>query len=210
MKRFRLNDWVEITPQKDENWQYWNNKHENMKGKFAEIERIETSQDGKQTFYFLRDLDGKATWFLDHHMIMSNKQDRRFIDHMRKSCRELQRHEKLCKRLRDEILEEVFVDKDDEFLEEFWDDEAVDLTDDLEEDWETVVTKPVVSLPGKKTTRTRIKKKTQRTTKGSKSSTKQNTNVSGSIDTSNIDPADWMSDEEIQDYLDDVYGIDWT
>ena len=208
MKKFRVKDWVEITPQKDEKFQYWNNKHDRMKGKFAEIERIETSQDGKQTFYYLRDLDGVATWFLDHHMILSHKQDRRFIDHMRKSCRELQRHEKLCKKLRDEILEEVFVDKDDDFFEEFWDDEAVDLTDDLEEDWETVVTKPVVPLPGKNTTR--IRKKLKRTAKQNKVKAKQTSSNSGNIDTSNIDPSDWMTDEEIQDYLDDIYGIDWT
>ena len=199
---------MEVTPQKDQKWEYWNNKHDMMKGKFAEIERVEKSKDGKNTFYYLRDLDGRATWFLDHHMILSHKQDRRFIENMRECCKQLQKHEKLCKRLRDEILEDVFIDKDDEFLQEFWDDDAVDLTDDLEEDWETVVTKPVVPLPGKNTTR--IRKNLKRVSKHNKVKTKQNTNSSGSIDTSNIDPADWMTDDEIQDYLDDVYGIDWT
>ncbi len=208
MKRFKIGNWVEVTPQKDQKWEYWNNKHDMMKGKFAEIERVEKSKDGKNTFYYLRDLDGRATWFLDHHMILSHKQDRRFIENMRECCKQLQKHEKLCKRLRDEILEDVFIDKDDEFLQEFWDDDAVDLTDDLEEDWETVVTKPVVPLPGKNTTR--IRKNLKRVSKHNKVKTKQNTNSSGSIDTSNIDPADWMTDDEIQDYLDDVYGIDWT
>lgn len=208
MKRFKIGNWVEVTPQKDQKWEYWNNKHDMMKGKFAEIERVEKSKDGKNTFYYLRDLDGRATWFLDHHMILSHKQDRRFIENMRECCKQLQKHEKLCKRLRDEILEDVFIDKDDKFLQEFWDDDAVDLTDDLEEDWETVVTKPVVPLPGKNTTR--IRKNLKRVSKHNKVKTKQNTNSSGSIDTSNIDPADWMTDDEIQDYLDDVYGIDWT
>ena len=199
---------MEVTPQKDQKWEYWNNKHDMMKGKFAEIERVEKSKDGKNTFYYLRDLDGRATWFLDHHVILSHKQDRRLIENMRECCKQLQKHEKLCKRLRDEILEDVFIDKDDKFLQEFWDDDAVDLTDDLEEDWETVVTKPVVPLPGKNTTR--IRKNLKRVSKHNKVKTKQNTNSSGSIDTSNIDPADWMTDDEIQDYLDDVYGIDWT
>ena len=208
MKKFKLKNWVEITPQKDEKWQYWNNKHDSMKGAVAEIERIESSKDGKQTFYYLRDLDGRATWFLDHHMILSHKQDRRFIDNMRKSCKELQKHEKLCKKLRDEILEEVFTDGNDDFFEEFWDEDAVDLTDDLEEDWETAVTKPVVPLPGKNATK--IRKKLKKTAKQSKVKTKQVSNNSGSINTSNIDPTDWMTDEEIQDYLDEIYGIDWT
>jgi len=199
---------VEVTPQKDQKWEYWNNKHDMMKGKFAEIERVEKSKDGKSTFYYLRDLDGRATWFMDHHMILSHKQDRRFIENMRECCKQLQKHEKICKRLRDEILEDVFIDKDDKFLQEFWDDDAVDLTDDLEEDWEKVVTKPVVPLPGKNTTR--IRKNLKRVSKQNKVKTKHNTNSSGSIDTSNIDPADWMTDDEIQDYLDDVYGIDWT
>tara|TARA_Y100000593_G_scaffold4019_1_gene8023 strand:- start:177717 stop:178352 length:636 start_codon:yes stop_codon:yes gene_type:complete len=211
MKRFNVGDWVEITPRKDQKWKYWNNKHESMKGKAAEIERVETSQDGKQTFYYLRDLDGRATWFLDHHMVLTPKQDRRFIDHMRKSCEKLQKHERLCKRLRDEILEDVFMDKNDRlYQDEFWDDDEPLDEDDLAEDWETVVTKPVVPLPGKKTAKTRIKKITKRISKQKKSSTKQSASSGGSIDTSNIDPADFMTDEEIQEYLDDIYGIDWT
>ena len=64
MKRFKIGNWVEVTPQKDQKWEYWNNKHDMMKGKFAEIERVEKSKDGKNTFYYLRDLDGRATSFL--------------------------------------------------------------------------------------------------------------------------------------------------
>ena len=210
MKRFKVGNWVEVTPQKDQKWEYWNNKHDVMKGKFAEIERVEKSKDGKNTFYYLRDLDGRATWFLDHHMILSHKQDRRFIENMRECCKQLQKHEKICKRLRDEILEDIFIDKDDKFLEEFWANETEPL-DELEEDWEDVITKPVVPLPGLQasSSKTKIRKKIRRTSMR-KTSTKQSTNNSGSIDTSNIDPADWMTDDEIQDYLDDVYGIDWT
>ena len=107
----------------------------------------------------------------------------------------------------------------DSVTEEFWDDN-IDITDDLEEDWETVVTKPVVPLPGKtkakyikaknKKTKTRIKKKPKTKAKGkSNSNTKQSNTNGGKINTNNMDPADWMTDDELEEYLDNVYGIDW-
>ena len=221
MKIFKVGDWVEITPQTDRDWNYWKNKHEAMKGSFAEIERVEVSKDNQHIFYYVRDLDGTATWFLDKHLILTQKQDRRFIQHMRESCKKLQEHEKLCKRLQDEILEHVFgEEKQEELFEEFWDDESIDLTDELGEDWEDVITKPVVPLPGKgkkkyikgksKKTKTRIKKKSKSKAKAkNNANTKQNNTNSGKIDTNSMDPSDWMTDEELQDYLDNVYGIDW-
>ena len=219
MKIFKVGDWVEITPQTDRSWNYWKSKHEIMKGTFAEIERVEISKDKQHIFYYVRDLDGVATWFLDRHLILSQKQDRRFINHMRESCRKLQEHEKLCKKLRDEILEDMFAEKQDEEFEEFeefWDDDGVDLTDDLEEDWETVVTKPIVPLPGKSKRKPRIRKaakkksKVKKTkTKQKQTSTKQSTQSGGNVNTSNMDPADWMTDDELEEYLDTVYGIDW-
>lgn len=219
MKIFKIGDWVEITPQTDRNWNYWKNKHELMKGSFAEVERVETSKDDQHIFYYVRDLDGAATWFLDKHLILTQKQDRRFIQHMRDSCKRLQEHEKTCKRLQDEILEHVFgEEREEELFEEYWGDEGVDLTDEIEEDWEDVITKPVVPLPGKSQTKyvkgankkikTRIKKRSKIKTK-SNSSTKQGNTNSGKVDTNSMDPSDWMTDDELQDYLDNVYGIDW-
>tara|TARA_B100000287_G_scaffold422567_1_gene464692 strand:- start:625 stop:1278 length:654 start_codon:yes stop_codon:yes gene_type:complete len=216
MKIFKVGDWVEITPRTDRSWDYWKTKHEIMKGTFAEVERVEISKDKQHIFYYVRDLDGVATWFLDRHLILSQKQDRRFIKHMRESCKKLQEHEKLCKKLRDEILEDVFAEKQDEEFEEFWDDDGVDLTDDLEEDWETVVTKPIVPLPGKSKRKARIRKTTKKKskvkktkTKQKQTSTKQSTQSGGKVNTSNMDPADWMTDDELEEYLDNVYGIDW-
>jgi len=219
MKVFKIGDWVEITPQTDRNWNYWKNKHELMKGSFAEIERVETSKDKQHIFYYVRDLDGAATWFLDKHLILTQKQDRRFIQHMRNSCKRLQEHEKICKRLQNEILEHVFgEEREEELFEEYWDDEDPGLTDDIEEDWEGVITKPVVPLPGKTQTKyakgpnkkikTRIKRKSKVKTK-SNPNTKQNNTNSGKINTNNMDPADWMTDDELEEYLDNVYGIDW-
>ena len=212
MKKFKVGEWVEVVPQKDNNWSYWNHKHDLLKGKPAEICRVEKSKDKKHIFYYLRDLDGHASWFLDRHMILIQKQDRRFIENMRDSCKQLQQHERLCKRLRDEMLHDIFIEKrdDEELFEEIWDDDDVDLTDDLEEDWENVVTKPVVPLPGKGKRKTKFRKNSKKMAKKQKkkmlSAGKQDDD---SVDTSNMDPVDWMTDDELQEYLDDVYGIDW-
>ena len=221
MKTFKVGDWVEITPQSDRNWNYWKSKHEMMKGTFAEIERVEHSQDKQHIFYYVRDLDGRATWFLDRHLILTHKQDRRFINNMRESCEKLQEHERVCKKLLNDMLNDVFgEEKEEELFEEFWDDDNAASADELEEDWETVITKPVVPLPGKtkskyikgknKKTKTRIKKKPKTKAKGkSNSNTKQSNTNGGKINTNNMDPADWMTDDELEEYLDNVYGIDW-
>lgn len=224
MKTFKIGNWVEITPQSDDKWDYWKNKHEMMKGGFAEIERVEPSKDGQQMFYYVRDLDGRATWFLDRHLILTQKQDRRFIDNMRQACEKLQEHERVCKKLLHEMLNDVFGEdrKEEEPLlskeeqEEFFD------------DWEEEDTAEYIALPGggvmvnpnynngikktkssKKRTKTKIRKKTKTKSK-KKTNTKQNNTNGGKIDTNSMDPADWMTDEELEAYLDDMYGIDWT
>jgi len=214
MRIFKVGDWVEITPQTDRNWSYWKDKHENMKGSFAEIERVEISSDKQHIFYYIRDFNGTGAWFLDRHLILTAKQDRRFVEHMRESCKKLQKHEKLCKKLRDEILEHVFGEEKEEQLDEFWDDDMIDITDDLDADWENVVTKPVVPLPGKSKRKTKIRKTTKKNLKNKKPKkqnmkAKQKSKVDKDVDTSDMDPADWMTQDELQEYLDSVYGIDW-
>lgn len=223
MKTFKIGNWVEITPQSDDKWDYWKNKHEMMKGGFAEIERIEPSKDGQQIFYYVRDLDGRATWFLDRHLILTQKQDRRFIDNMRQACEKLQEHERVCKKLLHEMLNDVFGEerKEEELLSKEEQEEFFD-------DWEEEDTAEYIALPGggvmvnpnynngikktkssKKRKKTRIRKKTKTKSK-KKTNTKQNNTNGGKIDTNSMDPADWMTDEELEAYLDDMYGIDWT
>mgnify|MGYP006183288745 CR=1 FL=1 len=215
MGKFKKGGWVEITTTRDFKWKNWSHKHDLMKGKVAEIERIEISQDDQKTFYYLRDMDGNGNWFLGHHIILTHKQDRRFINHMKISCEKLQDHERLCKKLRDDILEEVFVDERERlFQEEFWDNGEIDITDDpdeFEEDWENVKTEPMVALPvKKKKKKSKIRKSfNSRKKKGAKAAAKQNTNTNKGVSTSNLDPADWMTAEELEDYLESVYGIDW-
>ena len=223
MKTFKIGDWVEITPQSDDKWDYWKNKHEMMKGGFAEIERVEPSKDGQQTFYYVRDLEGRATWFLDRHLILTHKQDRRFIDNMRQACEKLQEHERVCKKLLHEMLNDVFGEerKEEPLLSKEEQEEFFD-------DWEEEDTAEYITLPGggvmvnpnysngikktkssKKRKKTRIRKKVKTKSK-KKTNTKQNNTNGGKIDTNSMDPADWMTDEELEAYLDDMYGIDWT
>ena len=223
MKTFKIGDWVEITPQTDNNWDYWKNKHEMMKGTFGEIERVEPSKDKQHIFYYVRDLEGRATWFLDRHLILTQRQDRRFIDNMRQACEKLQEHERVCKKLLHEMLDDVFGEEKreepllgEEEQEEFF------------EDWEEEDTAEYITLPAggimvnpnydngiKKTKSNKRKKKTRirkkmKTKSKKKTNAKQNNANSGKIDTNSMDPADWMTDEELEAYLDDMYGIDWT
>ena len=112
------------------------------------------------------------------------------------------RNEAVAKKCRDDILRVIFTpeeyltdeDEDDHLFDE-WDDDAVELKDEFEEDWEDVVTKPIVPLPGrgKKIIRKAI------------TNAKKKTN---SIDTSTIDPTKWMGDEELADYLNELIGDD--
>ena len=96
------------------------------------------------------------------------------------------------------------------------------------EDWEEEDTAEYITLPGggvmvnpnydngiKKTKSNKRKKKTRirkkmKTKSKKKTNAKQNNTNSGKIDTNSMDPADWMTDEELEAYLDDMYGIDWT
>jgi len=136
-----------------------------------------------------------------------------FEANMQRAVDKLNEYEAIARRCRDDILRHVFTPEDQlDPDEEFWcdDDELYDEfdaeeIDEFQEDWEDVVTKPMVPLPGKKTI---IRK-----TKGSKVIKKALNNAkkklaNAKLDIDSIDPTDFMTEEELYDYLSEIGGDD--
>ena len=210
MARFVKGDWVRIQPQPDFYWDYWTSKHTRFCDKVVEVIRVEPSKnDAGVLFVGVRHFSGgKAIWFQDKHCVPEESYDRVFAANMQRAVDKLNQYEEVSRKCRDDILrhvfgpedgdgiEEIWCDEDDGFFDE-WDDEHCEEEDNLEDDWQNVVTKPVVPLPGKKTTR--IRKKGSKVVKKAIQNAKKKL-AKATVDTSDMDPDDWMTDDEMDNY----------
>ena len=215
MAMFFIGEWVRVVPRPDPNCKHWTRKHSDFCNQVVEVKKVESSKNFPNiVFLCLRHPKGKQlVWFLDRHCVVEENYDNVFIANMQRAVDKLNRYEKVAKKCRDDILREVFTpeeyraeeveDWDQEFFDE-WDDDMCEMKDDFEEDWEDVVTKPIVPLPGQKTNVQNIKgsKVIKNALKNSKKKQK------ATINTNSIDPADWMTDEELTDYLSELVGDD--
>jgi len=208
MAKFFIGDWVRVIPRRDLRWKPWTTKHTQFCDQVVEVRQVEKSKNHPNVvFLCLKHPAGETlVWFLDKHCVPEESYDRVFAANMQRAVDKLNRYEAVSKKCRDDILRDIFTpeefltdeDEDDHLFDE-WDDDAVEMRDEfedeLEEDWEDVVTKPIVPLPG------RGKKIIKKAIINAKKK-------SSSIDTKTIDPTKWMSDEELTDYLNELIGDD--
>jgi hypothetical protein len=146
MAQFVKGDWVEVCPHPDYSWEHWSQENSNLCGKAGKITGI-MEGDWVDEIYIEVEYRGKKAWFKDNHLIKVKKYEKIFIEAIHDACEQLQRHERICKRLRDEILHEVFGEEDTELEKpEYKDIEPAN--DNIFDDWEEVTTKEVIPLPG--------------------------------------------------------------
>ena len=114
MANFKVGDWVQITPQPDTRWEYWNKEHTALAGAYGEIADIEEAPDAPGIKFILivvyDDSDSPAAqeWFLERHIIMATRYDKIMNEKFMKACDELQVWEKKKKEILDESLRITF------------------------------------------------------------------------------------------------------
>jgi hypothetical protein len=146
MAQFVKGDWVEVVPRPDYSWEHWSQENSNLCGKAGKITAI-TEGDWVDEIYIEVEYRGKKAWFKDNHLIKVEKYEKIFVEAIHDACEKLQRHEKICKRLRDEILHEVFGEEGAKLEKpEYKDIEPAN--DNIFDDWEEVTTKEIIPLPG--------------------------------------------------------------
>ena len=143
MARFVKGDWVEVCPHPDYRWDSWTEENSNMCGKKGRITDIKKAEWVDET-YIEVEYRGVRVWFKDDHLIKVDNYEVIFSEAVHEACEQLQRHEAICKRLRDEILRGVF----GEDVEPEPEKPAPEPMDSLFGDWEEVTTKEIIPLPG--------------------------------------------------------------
>lgn len=207
MSAFVKGDWVEVCHYADYRWEHWTSDHTNFCGKTGMV--TDTSKDHWTGSEFIEvDHRGKRLWFRPDHLIKVKNYNVVFSEAVHEACEKLQKHESICKRLRDEILEEAFLGPKEEnsIPPEMTEEEEEQLYDD----WQEITTKEVIPLPGNGGTMTdpdstpkakanshRKKVRTKRGKIAAKAKSKK-----GSVDD------DWKISEEelkeLQDYMDQL------
>lgn len=166
MATFYKGDWVELSKQIMW-WKHWRQGNNSMIGKACEIMETKESKTHKGVVFLRIKYNSREAWALDRYCIKVKKYDIIYDESIKRACDQLQKNEKLCKKLRDDILRDVFSEPEKVCEEICIDDDD----DELYSDWEDVVTKEMIPLPGKQT-----------------------------LDTSHFIPTEWMTDEELDDY----------
>ena len=141
MATFVKGNFVQVTPKVDWKWDQWSAKHTDLCGKTCTVTDTKYEQWVNQ-LYIEVDYRGKRLWFLDSHLIIVEDYDEIYFESIHKACEELQKHEKICKKLRDDILRGVFGEEEDVS------NLSTEEVDEFFEDWQEVTTKEVIPLPG--------------------------------------------------------------
>ena len=145
MAKFVKGDWVEICHYPDFKWEHWTVDHSNMCGKTGQITDTEVNPwTGDE--HIEVDHRGKRQWFLPDHLIKVQNYNIVFSEAVHDACEQLQKHESICKRLRDEILEETFLEP--QAKSEVPPEKTEEEEEQLYDDWQEITTKEVIPLPG--------------------------------------------------------------
>ena len=209
MARFVKGDFVQITPQIDWQWEHWTEEHTEFRDKICSVFEVNDQQWTGEVF-ICAEHRGKRLWFLDKHVIKVEDYEQVFSESIHEACHQLNETERICKKLRDEILSEAFghLPKSTETVE-LEDDSIFDCDPD---DWQEVTTKEVVALPGNGGTMTTPKdpkaaantnrKRIRRIKKVGKKIT---TSASGSLTSA------WgLSDDELQELQDYIDALPYS
>ena len=145
MAKFVKGDWVEVCPYPDYNWEQWAQENSDLCGKTGKITKI-TEGDWVDETYIEVEYRGNRIWFKDSQLIKVKNYTIIFSEAIHEACEKLQRHEKICKKLRDEILHEVFGDESIEMEKPEYRD--IEQQEKLFSDWEELTTKEIIPLPG--------------------------------------------------------------
>ena len=146
MATFVKGDWVEIIPRPDFGWEQWSLENSNLCGKTAKIVKI-TEGDWVNEIYIEVEYRGKRIWFRDNHLIKVDNYEEIFSEAIHEAAHQLNETERISKKLRDEILTDVFGDDTLE-LERFGEEDTQPIPDELFDDWEAVTTEEIIPLPG--------------------------------------------------------------
>lgn len=124
MAKLKKGDWVKIAPTPDTNSDVWTSSHNKFCDKFGKIVdindqysdmlliRVSVNFEYKQSY-----LSGEhSAWFEDKHVIKSSKWESDRVVYLNDKFEEYKRFEASVKRKRDEMLKEVFTDKEKEKL----------------------------------------------------------------------------------------------
>lgn len=122
MANLNLNDWVKVIPSPDTSSDVWTSAHNKFCDKIGKIidindmyddmllVRVAVKFDYKQNY-----LTGEhSAWFEDKHVVKSSKWESERIVYLNEKFEEYKRFEASVKRKRDNILRDLFVDKDRE------------------------------------------------------------------------------------------------
>ena len=145
--KFVKGDWVEITHYVDFHWEHWTAEHSNMCGKKGKITSV-MKEDWTGEWFIEVEHRGKRLWFRPDHLIKVENYNIVFSEAVHDACEQLQKHESICKKLRDEILEGIFGEDNPRVKQKKLDEKAPEEKDELYDDWEEVTTKEVIPLPG--------------------------------------------------------------
>lgn len=209
MATFVKGDYVQVCPRPDWRWDQWTQEHTNFCEKVCKVAEVNFEQWTNQLFIRL-DHRGKSLWFLDHQVVKVDNYEEVFQESIHEAVHQLNETERICKKLRDEILAEAFGDgtvKEEEPEEK--------TEDELYEDWEEATTKEVIPLPGNggtmttpadpKATANNNRKRVRKIKSIGKKIQNKKQSASGSLASS------WsLTDEELEDLQDYIDSLPYS
>ena len=144
MASFNKGDWVQVA-NRIKWWKYWKPSNNMIPGNVCEVIDIKSSRSHQGVIFLRIKYKGREAWALDSYCIKVEKYDIIYDESIKRACDQLQEHERVCKKARDDILRHVFSEpeKQDEEIRTNEEDE-----DQLYSEWEDVKTKECVPLPG--------------------------------------------------------------
>ena len=107
MATFVKGDYVQVCPYPDYSWDQWSDEHNKLCKKTCKIIEVNLEQWTNQLFIKVEHR-GEHIWFLDSHLIKVDNYEEVFQENIHEAVHQLNETERICKKLRDEILAEAF------------------------------------------------------------------------------------------------------
>tara|TARA_Y100000310_G_scaffold191601_1_gene191540 strand:- start:901 stop:1599 length:699 start_codon:yes stop_codon:yes gene_type:complete len=145
MAKFVKGDYVQTVPKPDIGWEHWTSDNTDMCNKIVKV--VDVDEGGwANDIHIEVEYQGVRVWFGDKHLIKVKRYEDIYSQAIHDAAHKLNEAEKVCKRVRDEILHQVFGEDPPPPKKKNKDVQLVE--DELFEDWEEAITDEIIALPG--------------------------------------------------------------